>query len=206
MFSIMAAVLGLGWIASDASANLITFVATGPTTIEAGATTTFDVVMQIDPDVSGATFQVDVVGLGLISASNDMVGTGGSTANFSLRQLNFVTWPGTSCAGGGDDPTCTTTPPGAPSAGNAGGLSLSTLSAGTYAIGSYTVVGNTVGIGTVSALIKPGFEWIDGSFNALPNPTSNVLEITVIPEPGQVLLLGSGVVALAVLGRSRIKS
>jgi hypothetical protein len=203
VFAIIAAALGLGWIASDASANSVTFVATGPTTITVGETTTFDVVMQIDPGVSCATFQVDVVRLGLVSANNAMAGTNASTANFSLRQLSFFEWPGTICVGD-EDPICSATAPGAPSAGNAGGLSLSDFTPGTYTIGSYTVVGQTEGIGTVSVLIKPGFEWLDGGFAPLPNPTSNVLAIT-IPEPGQVLLLGSGVVALAVLGRSRIK-
>jgi len=205
IFAIAAAVLGFCWIVSDASANSITFVATGPTSISVGETTTFDVVMQIDADMAGATFQVDVVGLRILSASNQMAGTNGSTANFSLRQLDFVEWPETSCEGG-EDPICTiTTAPGAPSAGNAGGLTVSTFTPGTYTIGSYTVVGSTVGIGTVSVLIKPDLEWLDGGGNVLPNPTSNVLEI-MIPEPGQVLLLGSGVVGLAVLGRSRMKS
>lgn len=202
-FALMATALGLvsDSIVSDARANSIEFVATGPTTIAVGETTTFDVVVQIDPNVSGATFQVDVVGLEILSGSNDMSGTNGFTSNFSLRQASFVPWPGASCVGD-PDPVCTTAAPGAPSAGNAGGLSGSTFAAGTYTIGSYTVVGSTEGTGTVSVLIKPGFQWLDGEFDALPNPTSNVLEIE-IPEPGQVLLLGSGVVGLALLGRIR---
>ena len=198
---IAAAALGLGSVASDAGANSIEFVPTGPTAIVVGQTTTFDVVVQIDPNVSGATFQVDVVGLEILSGSNDMSGTNGFTANFDLRQATFVPWPGASCAGE-TDPTCTTAAPGAPSAGNAGGLSGSTFAAGTYTIGSYTVVGKTQGVGTVSAVIRPGFEWLGGEFDVLPNPTSNVLEIE-IPEPGHVLLLGSGVVGLALLGRIR---
>jgi hypothetical protein len=203
---IAAAALGSGWIASDAGANAVTFVATGPTTIEVDDTTTFDVVVQIDPDVSGATFHVDVSGLGILSATNDMTGTNGLTANFSLRQPSFAEWPGPTCFGD-PDPTCVTIAPGAPLAGNAGGLSASTFTSGTYTIGSYTVVGTSEGTGTVEAIVEPGLEWVDGGpggeFNLLPNPTSNVLEITVIPEPGLVVLLASGVVGLAVLGRSR---
>ena len=200
---IAAAALGSGWIASDAAANAIEFVATGPIEIAVGEETSFDVVVQIDPNVSAATFQVDVEGLEILSGANDMTGTNGLTANFDLRQLNFLPWPGSICQGG-EYPTCTTPPPGAPSAGNAGGLSESTFAAGTYTIGSYTVVGVTEGTATVSAEIRPGLEWLDGDFNALPSPTSNVLEIAV-PEPGRVLQLASCVAGLALLARIRTR-
>lgn len=200
---IAAAALVSGWIASDAAANAIEFVATGPTEIAVGETTSFDVVVQIDPDVSAATFQVDVAGLEIRSGTNDMAGTNGLTANFDLRQLNFVPWPGSICQGD-ENPTCTTAAPGAPSAGNAGGLSGSTFAAGTYTIGSYTVVGATEGTATVSAEIRPGLEWVDGNFDALPSPTSNVLQIAV-PEPGRVLLVASGVAGLALLARIRTR-
>ena len=202
---IAAAALGSGWIGSQAGANAIEFVPTGPTAIAVGQTTSFDVVVQIDPNVSGATFLVDVAGLEILSASNAMSGTNGFTSNFALRQdPSFVAWPGAVCVGD-PDPVCTTARPGAPWAGNAGGLSGATFAAGTYTIGSYVVVGATEGTATVSAVIRPGFEWLDGGFVALPNPTSNVLQIAV-PEPGRVLLLASGVAGLALLRRLRRRS
>jgi hypothetical protein len=203
LFALIAvAALGLGGLASDAGANSITFVLTGPASIVEGQTTTFNVVMQIDPNVAGATFQVDVLGVGITSATNNMTGTNGFTSNFNLRELNFVAFPGSVCVGGAN-PTCTVAAPGAPSAGNAGGLSGSTFNAGTYTLGSYTVVGLVPGGADVSVRIRPGFAWLDGALNDIAPPTSNVLhiDVTPIPEPATAGLIGLGLVGLVLAGR-----
>jgi hypothetical protein len=203
LFTIMAAtaLVLVGGIVSDASANSVTFVATSPTTVAVGGSVTFNVVMQIDPNVSGAVFQVDASPeIGITSAQNNMAGTNGFTSNFELRDGAFNIWPGSSCVGGADR-TCTSAAPGAPSAGNAGGLSGATFNSGTYTIGSYTVRANAIGNGSVSIRIRQGFEWLDGQYNNLPDPTSNTLNINVIPEPATAGLIGLGLVGLVLAGR-----
>jgi hypothetical protein len=199
LFAIMvAAALGVG--ASDANANSINLVATGSTNIVEGTATTFDVVVTFTQALTAATFQVDVVGLGITSARNNLTGTLLGDSNFNLRQMNFAAFPGSVCAGT-TDRTCTVAAPGAPSAGNLGGLAAAVSAIGTFTIGQFTVVGGTPGDSTASVRITQ--PWLDGGFNAVANPTSNVLHINVtpIPEPGTAALIGLGLAGLVAVGR-----
>lgn len=215
------ALFGLGGFASVAGANSLTLVPTGPTFLSTvGDTTTFDVVMQIDPyfvmgqnlgGPTSATAHVDVVGAArIISGTNDMQGTGLGTANFNLRDISNFNAMGT-CSSTGTATTCTN-PYGATSAGNIGGLAFpGGAILGTYTIGSFTLQAFSVGTTTVSIRIRrPGFEWADGNFNEMPDPTTNTLVITSglsaaslvgTPEPSTAALIGLGLAGLVAVSR-----
>jgi hypothetical protein len=207
----LAAILfGLGGLASVAGANSLTLVPTGPTSLgSVGETTTFDIVMQLDPyvvmgeDLGGpiaAVAQVDVAGAArIISGTNDMAGTNLYTANFKLRELSFMDELGT-CSVAGTATTCTYAD-GAPSAGNIGGITLGTSNLGTYTIGSYTLQAFSVGTTTVSIRFRPGgYEWFDVNLNVMPFPTTNTLVIST-PEPSTAALIGLGLAGLVAVGR-----
>jgi hypothetical protein len=213
-----AIVFGLGGLASTAGASSLTLVPTGPTSLgSVGETTTFDVVMQLDPyfvmgaDVGTmlATAQLDAIGAArIISGTNDMAGTNLATANFGLRWLPFNRLG--SCAVAGTATICSYAP-GASSAGNIGGLNLAPANPGTYTIGRYTLQAFSVGTTTVSFRFRPGVnEWLDGNGDPMPFPTTNTLILASgpdasppisTPEPSTALLTALGITALVISGR-----
>lgn len=205
LFVIMAAAaLGLGGFVGDARANSLTLVWTGPTNLTPGQTTTFNVVMQLTEVVTAATAKIDIVGAGILDGSNNLTGTSLVDANFGLRDLAFN--PVGICdpfvGGIGGTRNCHAPAPGAPSAGNLGGLSLAGSNTGTFTIGSYTVLVGGPGDGTIQFRFTPGVnDWLGADGNAIPLPTTNHLNFSVIPEPATAGLIGLGLVGLVLAGR-----
>src|SRR3990172_8804945 len=182
------ALLGLGGFVSNASANSLTLVATGPVALVVGQTSTFNIVMTLDPInlTSYATAQVDALGAGVLmtTGGNNMTGTGLGTSNYALRTLAFGLLSPQVAPCAGANPVCTYAP-GAPSAGNIGGTAGAAATPGTYTIGTYTVEAFSVGTTTVQFRFRAGVnEWLDTSGNnQIAYPTTNTVLFSVIPEP-----------------------